>query len=446
MIHHKFYIRQSVSMLLALCTVPDFCAAITYEESPSLRWNFDLSAFAVAIDSHNSNFGAGWRDVRNEKLGPEHNRWQEYALKPSAGLEFALSTDTRLLAGASLVSAATEGGSDAGGYTHAGTTNTSVEELKIGLATADWRLMVGNQNFKVANAFLIGGGNVNVFGDAGYYSAPRSAFRDGAVMQWGENQALSVQAFSLRTDRHAGDFRLNGVNVDWHLPAANLGAMFYRTHVMEDHLSLLSSPREGMQTLNLRALDVHLLTLPGLALSAEGAIQRGSGGGYRYRSYAWYASADYSFGEWRGQPSIGYRYARFSGDDNPSDQTRTDFDSGAKGWTDWGQWTIGEVVGSYLLFNSNEVVHTVRSKYRLNETVHGGVIGNHFELATYNYYGTPVANKNFANEIGAYLEFDWSCHWYSSVSYNWVHPLAASKQLFGNDNFDTIQVWLGYTF
>lgn len=37
------------------------------------------------------------------------------------------------------------------------------------------------------------------------------------MLAWGRD-ALSVQAFSLRTDDHLGDYRMTGVNLDYELP------------------------------------------------------------------------------------------------------------------------------------------------------------------------------------------------------------------------------------
>ncbi|SDB10729.1 Alginate export [Pseudomonas sp. NFACC23-1] len=406
--------------------------------------DFTLSALAASVSSKNANFGAGAFDIRSGKPTGQNHSWQEFSVKPGVTMEYSVNPDITLLAGGSIVAATTQGGADPGGYTRNGANNTALEELYGGVQVGDWKLTVGNQNFAVGNMFLIGDGNVDAFGDGAYYSAPRTAYRDSVVLNW-TGSHVSAQAFSLRTDGHAGDFRLQGLNADWQLPNVVLGAMAYKVDTMESELSALSSQRNGQNVYNLRALKGSIPSLPGLVYNAEYALEKGSGDGIKYDAKAWYGSLDYTF-SMPSAPSIGYRYAYFSGDDDPGDNTKRSFDPSTKGYTDWGQWLIGEVVGNYVLYNSNAKVSTLRGRMKLNEVFSVGAQHHHFELAESNYFGTPVTNKNFANETGLYLEWTPTPSIYSFVSFNWVQPLSGAKQALGDETFSALEFWVAYKY
>ncbi|WP_010488662.1 alginate export family protein [Pseudomonas sp. S9] len=413
-------------------------------ENGDFKADFSLSALAASVSSRNANFGLGAFDARSGKSTGQSHTWQEYSVKPGATIEYTLNPDVTLLAGGSVVAATTQGGSDPGGYTRDGAKNTALEELYAGVQFGDWKLTVGNQDFAVGNMFLIGDGNIDAFGDAAYFSAPRTAYRDSAVLGWTGSNA-SAQVFSLRTDDHTGDFRLQGLNVDWELESVVLGAMFYNVDTLESEISTFSMQRDGQNVYNLRALKGQLSGIPGLAYNAEYALQRGDGDGIKYDAKSWYASLDYTFAAPL-EPSLGYRYAYFSGDNDPADNTRKSFDPGSKGFTDWGQWLIGEVIGNYVLSNSNTKVNTFRGRIKLNEAFAVGAQVHHFELAENNYFGTPVTNKNFANETGLYLEWTPTSSIYSFVSFNWAKPLSGAKQVLGDEAFSALEFWVAYTY
>ncbi|MDE1167736.1 MAG: hypothetical protein PW845_20770 [Pseudomonas sp.] len=425
--------------VLATCRLA--CAGYGFENG-DLKGEFTLTASATAIDSHNANFGLGKIDFRDGQLGKQNNRWEEYYLKPGLTVSYALSPDFSLVGGGSLIAAGTGGDGDAGGYTRGGAHDTSVEEAYAGFKAGDWNLTLGNQNYVVGNGFLVMDGNLDEFGDGAYFSAPRMAFRDAGVLGW-QHGPVSAQGFSLRTDDHLGDVRLSGANADIKLDGVTLGAMAFKVDALGDKQNALI-PRDGMRVYNLRALNATLPGVPALLLNGEYAVERGNGQGVSYDASAWYASADYTFQTLPWQPTFGYRYATFSGDSNPGDNTRKDWDALSKGYTDWGTWVIGDVVGNYLLYNSNEEVHTWRGKLRFNEQWSAGAQYHQFNLNSHYYFATPVGDKRFADETGVYLEWMPTEHLYTSLAYNWVNPQAGAKEALGNERFDTLEWFVAY--
>lgn len=414
-------------------------------ETGDLSGSVDLSAAAFYSASKNANFGLGVIDFRSGEIRKKNPEWQEYYLKPGASLEYTLTPETKVLAGGSVVAGWTEGDGDAGGYTRGGAHNTSLEELYAGIQIGAWKLTAGNQNYQVGNGLIVMDGNLDQFGDGSYYMAPRTAFRDSVILGY-ENSGLSIQTFSLRQDDHLGDTRLTGINADYNVENIGVfGLMALEVDSLDSRQNQIT-PKEGMRVYNARALNVTIPAIPNLTLNGEYAIQRGDGDGIKYHANAWYASADYQFVDLPLQPSLGYRYAYFSGDNDPTDSTRADWDTVSKGYTDWGTWVIGEVTGNYLLYSSNQKVSTWRLKTSVAPGVFLGAQYHQSDLDTNSYYGIPVTSKDFANELDLTAEWAVNENWYLAAVYATVSPQEGAKQALGDEDFNAVELMVMYHY
>lgn len=403
-----------------------------------------LSAGAATVSANHVNFGEGRVDQRSGVNTGTQASWQEAFVKPGITLNYKLNQDVDLLAGASVVGARTWGDGDAGGYTHNADGDVALEELYAGVRVGSWKFTAGRQNYIVGTGFIVMDGNLDVGKDGAYYLAPRSAFRNSAILSW-EKKALKTQAFTLQTDDHFGGYRMTGVNVDYGLgDKVTLGAMLFKVNASHDR----TPTRDGMEVYNFRALNAKIPSIPALTLNGEYALQRGHDGrGEEYDAKAWYVQADYALDQLPLKPIIGYRYTTFSGDKNPTDNKRQDWDSLSKGYIGWGTWLIGDVVGNYLLYNSNERVQQFSVKTHLNEKVTLGGMYYQFWLDQANYFGRAVNERRFADEYAIYLDWTPTANFYTSLSYNWVKPKGAAKQLFGDrGDFNTIELYFTYRY
>lgn len=422
------------------------CAFAGYAfELDDVKGEATLAAGAASIRASNVNFGAGRVDLRNGRNTGERADWQEMYLKPGVTLSYALSSGLEVFAGASAVGATTFGDGDAGGYTRSSDGGVSVEASYVGVREGDWSLSAGRQDYKVGTGFIVMDGNLDFFDDGAYWIGPRTAFRDSAILGY-KHDRLSAQAFSLRTDDDLGDFRMNGVNIDYDLAGAvTLGAMAMKVNSLDLAANTLT-PREGMQVYNLRALQGKVPGLVDLTLHGEYAVERGSGAGVDYDASAWYAQGDYAFPSLPLQPLLSYRYAAFSGDDDPTDTKKKSWDPLNKGYVDWGTWLIGDVVGNYLLFNSNERVSQWTLRTHLTPTVNLGGIHYQFNLDEKVLNGAPVNDRRFADENVVFLEWTPTASLYTTLSYNWVKPLAAARESYGNDDFSALEMFVSYRY
>ncbi|MDU9035253.1 alginate export family protein [Pseudomonas corrugata] len=420
-------------------------AGYTFEDG-NLKGEVNVTAGAAAISTRNVNFGAGRIDMRSRKNGGSKIDWQEFYVKPGVKLEYALQPDFSLLAGGSLVGATTFGDGDAGGFTRSSDGEVATEELYGGFRAGEWTFTAGRQNYMIGTGFIVMDGDLDQLKDGAYWLAPRSAFKDSAVLAW-DHGTLKTQAFTLRTDDDLGDFRMTGANLDYNLDdQVTLGAMAMKVNALGPK-GATPLRRDGMQVYNLRALNAKVPGLPALTLNAEYAVEHGNGEGVEYDAKAWYGQADYAFDALPLTPVVGYRYASFSGDDNLTDNRQKSWDPLSKGYVDWGTWLVGDVVGNYLLFNSNENVQQFSIKTHLNETLNLGAIHYQFWLDEKNYMGTAVSDRRFADESVVFLDWAPSKALVSSLSYNWVKPMAAAKQVFGNDRkFSALELSFTYRY
>jgi len=440
-----FNMRHSLGALTLSALVAQTGWAGESLRAGALDAQFSLTAGGANIDARHVNFGAGRVDQRSAENTGERAHWQEFYLKPGVNLAYPLTSELELLGAVSVLGATTLGDGDAGGYTRGSDGRVGLEEAYAGLHSGAWRFTAGRQNYQVGSGFIVMDGNLDKRDDGAFWLGPRSAFRDSGLLSYSQGP-LGAQAFSLRTDDDLGDFRMTGMNLDYRLAdTVTLGLMAFGVDSLTS-AGQASVARDGMQVYNLRALNGRLPGLDNLTIDAELALERGHGDGVDYHARAWYAQAGYRFASLPLAPFLSYRYALFSGDSDLGDQHRKDWDPLSKGFSDWSTWLIGDVVGNYLLNNSNERVSQWTVKAQLSEHLTLGGIHYQFSLDQANYYGMPVSERRFADESVVFLDWIAAEGLSTSLSYNWVQPRSAVKEVFGDDNFNTLEMYFTYRY
>lgn len=424
--------------LLITCSAAQ--AGYTVEKG-NLTAELNLAAGAAALYTRDVNFGSGRVDVRSGANTGNSADWQEFYLTPGATLKYQLNPDVRLVGGASAVAATTLGDGDAAGLTRSSDGSIKTEELYAGIESNGWRLTLGNQNFMIGNGFIVMDGNLDMFNDGAFWTAPRHAFRNSGVLRY-DTDAYSVQAFSLKADKDLGSYRMNGANFDYYLGERSMLGIMGMTLQADSG----STPRDGMNVYSIRGLGLSLPSLPNLKFSGEYGIQTGSGNGTKYDANAWFTELEYTLADLKYRPRIGYRHSSFSGDSNLSDNKRKSWDSLSKGYVDWGTWVIGDITGNYLLNNSNEVVDQLWLRADLNPTLSVGTIHYKFSLDQANLYGVPVSGTHFADETTLFLDWNPTPSISTSVAYGWVNPNKVAKSFFGNKRYSTLELYFSYRY
>jgi hypothetical protein len=422
--------------------------AIELIEGDGFRLDLGIEAGAGYFLSENTNFGIGRVDARSgENTGDA--QWGEGYVEPSLSFEMQTDAAGGLYGATSAIGALTVGDGDAGGFTR------DDSDLDLELLYAGWRsgtlladslgedaldLSAGRQEFHVGDGFLIWDGDFDSAGDAVYWLGPRTAFDFAGVARLGTG-ALGAQAFYLRGDRDQGHTEPVGVNLDYDAGFGTLGAMYLQV-VHTDPEFDAETPRDGMQLATVRLNDGRMPGFEDIGLNAQYVREFGDGDAVEFDADAFYVEPSYTFSWLPWSPVLAYRFAYFSGDAEPGDDTREDFDPLFYDYSrGWGTWTQGEVVGEYLLFNSNQVNHMVHLSVAPNDAVGLGAIYYHFDLAERDYFGTPVSDKSFADEVDAYVDWTVSENLFVGAVYGVALPQAAAEELFGDDPFHVFQVY-----
>ena len=370
--------------------------------------------------------------------------WGEGYFRPPLGFRYDAQADTQIYGLVSGVLAGTLGEGNAGGFTNDGA-DVDLDQAYAGIKTkllggkdaGGWDVDIsgGREKLQIGDGFLIWDGNFDTFSDKIYWLSPRTAF-DGAGIVKIENQTTKLTGFVLRSDKHNAHAELAGGDITYSGDWGSVGVLGF--HIFDDNGAL---PRDGMSVVSARAKDLKVPGFENLAFSGEYARQFGGAGVNDFDAYGFYAQAAYTFASLPWSPKIRYRFAKFSGDGNPADTNIKGFDPLFHGFSGPGSWFLGEVVGEYLLFNSNELIHQVHLSASPTESISAGLIYYHFELDKKNYFGTSVTDKNFADELNAYVEWAVNDNLFVAAIAGFAVPNSAAKQAIGNDTQSTIQAY-----
>jgi Alginate export len=434
--------------------------AIELLERDGLSLGFEFDAGVGGLLTENTNFGVGRIDLRGGEVSGDA-QWGEGYLKPSLSLDYDIPSAGVLYGGVSGVGTLTVGDGDAGGFTDGGDKKVSLETLYGG-----WRsgallteslgedaldLSAGRQDFHVGDGFLIWDGNFDTRGDGAYWLGPRTAFEFGGLARV-NTSPLGGQFFFLRADGDQGHTELTGANLDYGLSDFNLGddgvlgAMYFQVTDVDTQFQA-ETPREDMQLATIRLNDVRVPGFEDAGVYAQYAREFGNGNNVDFDAQAFYVEPFYNFSWLPWSPTLAYRFAYFSGDPDPDDDERKDFDPFFYDYSrSWGTWTQGEIVGQYLLFNSNQVNHMVHLSATPVEPVTVGALYYHFDLAERNYFGTPVDDKDFADELDMYVDWTVNDNLLIGALSGVAWPGQAAEELFGDEPFYLLLAYAIITF
>lgn len=449
---------QLLTVALALCTAAPGARSAEPPLSPSgipipladrvegLQWTLGAKSAVAGFVSGNTNFGAGRIAPNGSNTGD--TAWFEGYLLPATRFVFGGRGFGSFYGTAAGVFTLTRGEGDAAGFTSSPNWDADVEELFLGWNSGDLLsprnsidLSVGREEFHIGDEFMIGNGNFDANRDGIYWLGPRRSFRRAAILRLGTAPAFgSRRGFALErgvdTDPVRGDvFYVQGDQdfesselVGGNLEYANGGILgryenLYLGGAESGRLGLtyarvidsdeVFKTRKGMNAIDVWANNVRLLEghprVPDLFLWAGYAREWG-GERADIDASAWYVELAARFARLLpGAPLLRYRYSRFSGDADPADSTSRGYDPLFYGFTPnrgvpYGTWYQGEIVGEYLLFNTNLRAHMVQLNFWIEPGSRGrdlslGLIYYRFRLDAEQYKGTPVSSRDFAHEL-----------------------------------------------
>jgi hypothetical protein len=359
------------------------------------------------LASPGANFGAG--TYRNDAgaLGSRITggpQWLEGFAKPELRASYTGEAIGTLYAGTSVIAAFTRGDGDANAIS---ATPRSPGSVAIEDAYAGWRsgdllpalgtdaldLSGGRQSFRIADAFLIGDGTADTGKRGAYWLGPRTAFESTGIARI-NTSPVRGDVFVLRnTSNQRKGYMLDqprtslwGANVEYFQDADNLdGRANYDNRKLYVGLTYLkvfsgdetgnfsfrngnnaavtnqaSANRDGLDVFSAHAGGALVPAVEDFSFYGQYVIERNQAANNKVQADAWYVEPGYTFSEAPWTPKLSYRYAHFSGDGNPGDNTDKSFDplffTTSRGF---GTWMLGEIAGQYLIFNTNVNVNMV---------------------------------------------------------------------------------------
>ncbi|AVD89985.1 alginate export family protein [Pseudomonas sp. SWI44] len=342
--------------------------------------------------------------------------------------------------GVSAVGAMTRGGSDAAGLTHDDPERISLEQAYVGWKSADLfpslgkdaiTLSAGRQNFMIDNGFLIGDGHTDQGKDGAAWIGPRTAFSNTLIAQLNTGK-VHADLFDLRANANIDyldykeHLRLRGANLEWRDTWGTLGATYYHT------LDTDNAARNGVDVYDLRAKGTPFSAVPQFTLAGEYVWERG--GDDHKTAHGWYAQGNYAFTDLPWTPTVSYRRTQYSDDYDPMTY-------GYGG--EYGTWYQGEIVGEYMLFNTNLDIDMLKLALQPQKELGLGLIGYHYRLENASTNG--VTSRDFGNEVDLYANWTVTPTVTLSALYGMALPGDAAKQMYGDNNrsslFETSVTW-----
>ena len=319
----------------------------------------------------------------------------------------------------------------------------------LGLDENALDLSGGRQSFRVADGFLISNGVFNAGQRGMFWTQSRTAFSQTGLAKVATGP-IRGDVFYLQneTAQHklspSLDFaktKVFGGNVEWFetvaaeegKPAKDgasnfadrkwyAGLTFF--HVLDAKASgpfsfassevsrgaltnlnitnTLTSNRDGMNVFSAHVGGNFLPFAEDFSLYGNYVYESNGKAGYKVSANAWYLEPGYQLSTVPWTPKLSYRYAHFSGDGNPNDTTKKAYDpyfynAITRGF---GTWFIGEIVGNYVISNSNVNIHQLVLSVNPRDDLKLSVLAY-----TYNYDAkqqngaTTVTSDDLAREI-----------------------------------------------
>ena len=413
----------ALALLGALAVGPAVAGdAEEVEKSPLTLWEGDngsvlkgtfkaAAAYFVQNDS--------WFGQSEANLGARSGSWWETYLHPGIEGRYALGNGSALYGRLSAVFASTnELDAAASNLLEGNVTATRVEDAYVG-----WRsgglfeglgedfldVSVGRQQYVVGNGFLFFTQSSNGRNRGAYWMGERQAAKFSGIVKLKTGNWRTDLIYLEADDNPYTNTRLGGVTLDYTFSEAigGVGGGIYT----------VASDVETRDSMNV--FDIRFSLFPFEAIEAGDAMRPVKlEGEYVYEdngdvleASAWYLSAGYQWADVPWKPTLTYRYASFEGDD-PGTSKSESYDPLFYGFNDWGYWYQGEVLGEYVLSNSNLNSHMLKLNLKPVDSVSASLFYFKFRLDDAEGFGG--GSSDFAEEWN--LTVDWTATDYLTIS------------------------------
>jgi len=248
----------------------------------------------------------------------------------------------------------------------------------------------GRQQYVAGNGFLFYNESSNGNRRGAYWIGARKDADFAGIIRM-RSGGWSADLFYLESDDDPDtDTRVGGGTLDYKFESlGNIGGGFYNVH------SDIES-RDSMDVYDIRFSLTPFAAVEGMSALKPLTFE----GEYVYEDpdtsvgRGWYLSAGYDFEDIPWKPGLTYRYSSF--DEN--------YDPLFYGFYDWGCWYQGEILGEYVLANSNLESHMLKFSFSPIDSITAKIFYYSFDLYDAEAFG--VTSDNYADEYD--IAIDWA--------------------------------------
>lgn len=505
----RFLISGAILSAVLGLSAPAHADFSLYENN-GLKIDGAVTGGVTMFTSPGSQFGAGsYNNNRNQGVGARvsgHNNWTETFLHPELKASYETENYGTFYGDVSAQFTMTGGDGEPSlvSSTYGHPWMVELENLYagwksgktltgLGLDENGLDLSGGRQSFRVADGFLISNGTNNAGKRGMYWTQSRTAFAQTGVAKASSGN-IRGDLFYLQNNASNHEFdpglydnaktKVFGANIElfgnvdkvegkadpdgavnyadrkWYA-----GATFFRV-IDADNRSVygfnngsgvanstvtntLSSARDGMNVFSFHIGGNPVPFLPDFSLYGNAVREVNNSTNKKVDAGAYYIEPGYQLSEVMWTPKLSYRYAHFSGDKNPNDDKKEAYDpffynAITRGF---GTWFIGEIVGNYVIANSNVNIHQLTFSVNPRDDLKLSVLAFNYQYDAKQQLGTGVTSEDLAREI------DFAAEWAATDNITLVGAFAAAKagrgykqnlvsNSFGNANMPMDKTWL----
>lgn len=288
----------------------------------------------------------------------------------------------------------------------------------------------GNQNYRVFDGLLFWDGAVDCGVRGACWLSPHQAFREAGTLRLKLGDWL-VEGYHLKlNDDPPTHTRVSGGRIeytfqDWIVKNMKSGFMYFNIYESDEQ------SRDGLNGFYFYQDATPVPPLPDLQYTTSFVAETNSAAVGNAQAYGWYIAPAYTVSQLPWSPQFSYRFASFSGGG-----TRN-FDPLFVGLSDWGYWFQGELLGEWVLSNSNLQSHMVRLKFTPNDVFTFNLFYYKFLLANLEQSFGPttmrVSSHQLADEVDAILDIAATNWWSMTAEFTLAVPNNGFREATGGN-------------
>ncbi len=438
-------LRNVFMTFFTLCSTQSFAAQV--ENGNPLRfWQGHNKSYLQGTFSAELAYfdqSKSWFGNARENIGDDSDSWWEGVIRPGIEGKYILANASKFYGRVDAVQANTQDIDGAGTNVEYGdVSKIRIEEFYAGWSSGEnfsslgkdfLDISFGRQQYIVGNGFLFYSQSSNGGDRGAYWLADRHTADYSAIIRMKSGEWKGDLVYFKADDNPNMNTKVGGITLDYDA-GKNGGVGGGAYYINSD-----DNFRDEMQVYDIRfnfkifsAFDVQALK----PFELEGEyVYENIDDSDSDNGNGWYLQLSYQFEDLTWKPSLTYRYSGFD----------KDYDPLFYGFSDWGYWYQGEILGEYVLTNSNLNSQMVKLNVQPVESLSVNLFYYNLRLDDAAAFG--VDDKNYGDEIDLIIDWTYNNHLSFSLVGAYASPDdAAKQQTNGDDDWSYMMLYTKISF